>query len=580
MHRRRDPFILCFVHSVAWIVLASAPSSQTLPQSNAEGTGHIASLAATESSELSNLGTGAPLRSARPPAPAPSDLGAALRKLKRWAESPAESDGETLGEGAKLLRDINALWSGRHAKDPRLLHGVLDFLGRCIRIARDPEALISGPRTGDLGEVSELELRETARGMVRDRLDDCRDSLRLGILLGSVDGAPHPVDRRAAACEVLAEDPSDQTTLALLTCTRPRPPEVLVERRLMDAAIASLVGREDAGVHLRLLTLLERSDRGHEDFYNGAIEGHFGRFRFDSDSERVLSALSLQAAKDLGSADWRRASRGAALSRALPDNIAFPLLIGALEAWVTRDQVGEGPCRRVLAEMATQLEGRSGKSLGPHPPRWRAFWDSILRGKELAEGTTSAPTPHKGGRFFGLRPESDRLVFLLDASGSMNAPFADDPSRRRLDEAADEMRKLLDSLGPRTRFSVVLFNDRVRTWNSELQKATGANIEAACAWVKRSKAARGTHLFAGVQEVTRMGTGGKGNPVGSMEADTVIVLCDGETREGPTWVDPLLRQVQDRLRLAFHAVQLGPGGDGTLEALAGLTGGQFHRYKD
>ncbi len=512
--------------------------------------------------------------------PASSDLGLTLRKLARWTDSPAQSEGDKLGQGADLLREVDLLWSGRHASDPRILHGMLDFLGRSIELARDPEALISGPRTGDIAEVNEPELRDLALKMLRKRLDLLANELTLGILLGTSKGQPQPLSRRVAACEVLAADPSPETTVALLACTRPRKPETIVPKALMDSAIAALVGRDEVGVHLRLLTLIKRADPGLEAFYTHPIEVHFASFRFKNDQKTVISALSLQAAKDLSSPDWRRASRGVVLAQALPDELGFPLVIGALEAWVERGLLNEGPSRRVLGEITAHLWSRSGKSLGHHPSRWRAFWDAYLRGEELPEGTSSGPSMRIGGSFFGLRPETDRLVFLLDRSGSMNAPFGADPHHRRLDEAAQQMSSLLGQLGPDTRFGVVVFHDSAQTWQTELQLATEANIDAASAWIKGSKADRGSHLYAGVREVMQLAGDPSGTEAGPLEADTVVVLCDGETQEGPSWVEPLLRQVNDRVRLVFHAVLLGPGGDGTLEALAGLTGGQFRRHED
>ena len=62
-----------------------------------------------------------------------------------------------------------------------------------------------------------------------------------------------------------------------------------------------------------------------------------------------------------------------------------------------------------------------------------------------------------------------------------------------------------------------------------------------------------------------------------LEADTVIVLCDGETEEGPGWVEPFLRSVNQRARVVFHCVRIGAAGDGTLEKLAGGSGGDFVR---
>ena len=62
-------------------------------------------------------------------------------------------------------------------------------------------------------------------------------------------------------------------------------------------------------------------------------------------------------------------------------------------------------------------------------------------------------------------------------------------------------------------------------------------------------------------------------------ADTVIVLCDGETAEGPTWVGSFIRVHNDLSRVRFHAVQLGGRSDGTLEALCEHTSGDYVEIK-
>jgi hypothetical protein len=65
-----------------------------------------------------------------------------------------------------------------------------------------------------------------------------------------------------------------------------------------------------------------------------------------------------------------------------------------------------------------------------------------------------------------------------------------------------------------------------------------------------------------------------------LEADTIIVLCDGETVEGETWVAPFIRSANDKARVRFHAVQLGGRSDGALEALCSQTDGDYIEVRD
>ena len=66
----------------------------------------------------------------------------------------------------------------------------------------------------------------------------------------------------------------------------------------------------------------------------------------------------------------------------------------------------------------------------------------------------------------------------------------------------------------------------------------------------------------------------------ALEADTLIVLCDGRTSDGSRWVLPFLRRENPLAQAVIHSVQIGDGGDGTLELLARTTGGDFVRVED
>jgi hypothetical protein len=60
-------------------------------------------------------------------------------------------------------------------------------------------------------------------------------------------------------------------------------------------------------------------------------------------------------------------------------------------------------------------------------------------------------------------------------------------------------------------------------------------------------------------------------------ADTVVVLCDGQTGHGPGWVAPLIEKIGHATQVVFECVLIGSDGDGTLKALAQQTGGEFLR---
>ena len=164
---------------------------------------------------------------------------------------------------------------------------------------------------------------------------------------------------------------------------------------------------------------------------------------------------------------------------------------------------------------------------------------------------------------------------MIDRSGSMDADFGR-RGHTRYEEALSQMVELLEGLGTDTRFGLMLFSNGHARWSSKLRPATSGNLGSALNWAKRKGASGGTHLQPAIRSTLELDR--KGRPdLDKLEADTIIVLCDGATEEGSAWVKPLLRRVGPEACVVFHCVQIGPGGDGTLEDLALQTGGEFTR---
>ena len=86
----------------------------------------------------------------------------------------------------------------------------------------------------------------------------------------------------------------------------------------------------------------------------------------------------------------------------------------------------------------------------------------------------------------------------------------------------------------------------------------------------------GTQLREGIRTALELDREGRVD-VRRTAADTVIVLCDGATTEGPGWVRSWLQRSNEEAQLVFHCVQIGNTGDGTLQELADETGGDYVR---
>jgi Mg-chelatase subunit ChlD len=189
-----------------------------------------------------------------------------------------------------------------------------------------------------------------------------------------------------------------------------------------------------------------------------------------------------------------------------------------------------------------------------------------------------ADTPSTRASFFGLQLPTDRVVFVVDRSGSMSAPFGAS-DRSRYQEAVAQVLGFLRVQGDTARFRVILFGSGFASSSSALQPANERNLAALERWLGSRTPGGGTELRPAIEEAIALTPSGRCD-LALLEADSVVVLCDGETAEGPLWVQPLLERVNGEACLVFHAVQIGGAGDGTLEALAEQTGGQHLRIAE
>jgi hypothetical protein len=385
---------------------------------------------------------------------------------------------------------------------------------------------------------------------------------------------------RYAAIELLRGSSSSAASIALLESSRRGEPHVA------QRALEALAGRTDAAVARRMLEALGARIELAPEFDASTALAHFARTRGALEPQarqRVADAC----AQRLGAASWREASVAIELTRALELDQALALLVAGLEHW-SSPQAEPGAAPRVRRELASELSARTGMHYGTRAPAWRAWLEARKPASAPASAPaastptstptsapTSAPVPvleRTSSEFFGLRPESGRVIFVIDRSGSMAEPMGTG-HRSRFRECALQLERFLEAAGETTSFGIVLFDVDARAWRPQLQRATESARETALAWLRDQRPEGGTNLEAGVALACALGA-----PAGEVftEADTLVLLCDGETA-GESWIEPWLARVNSRARLCVHGVQIGTGGDRSLERLARATSGSFTR---
>ncbi len=497
---------------------------------------------------------------AAPPAAAPKDAVKALQVwVQRQQRANREFDRDAEKQLIKLLDELRIVRNGQPERGQEVDLALLDLGG--LNWLPRPERKAARAADDRRSMASSLGIERVEKRLNKDTQDELKEWLAVDVVARPKE---HPTMRRVVAADLLYRKHAEGTLTALLASARD--PDPLVRETVRRA----LAGWKDPQVHLFFLEQLERDNAplsiGLEHLH--ATKGSLG--------PQALERLRSHVGKLYVSGDWRDAARAGKLVQILDIDRAAPILIESLATWTRRIEEGEGS-RRIQHEIVEELQRVSGRSIGPFPERWNMWWKAVREGRiETAEeeqrdggGGLSNAT------FFGLRPVTDKVIFVIDRSGSMQAGFGT-TGRSRYEEAVEQMLTFLEKLGEETKFGVTLFNQTGTRWRTGLVKATKGNRTGIRRWLLGKKPDGGTQLREGIRtglELTRDDT----IDVRRTDADTVIVLCDGATAEGSGWVRPWLLRANDEAQLVFHCVQIGSTGDGTLETLAAETGGDYVR---
>ncbi len=141
-----------------------------------------------------------------------------------------------------------------------------------------------------------------------------------------------------------------------------------------------------------------------------------------------------------------------------------------------------------------------------------ASWDPNKRGEAKEAATRERGPQEQAPTFFESTIESNRLVFVLDVSGSMtmtdrgpedtqtDEQYAkldpDTPAvkaRKRIERAKAQTIAAIQALGPAQRFNVIAFSDSNKAWKPAVVEATPQNKAQAVEFVSGLRDDGGTH---------------------------------------------------------------------------------------
>ncbi len=170
---------------------------------------------------------------------------------------------------------------------------------------------------------------------------------------------------------------------------------------------------------------------------------------------------------------------------------------------------------RVMDTARRTLEAITGEKFGFDADAWE-LWLARKKAGKLPE----KPVAGRNGSvatYYGLKILSDRVLFIVDHSGSMDAG-----KPPRIETARKELKKTLEELNPRTLFNIVGFGSGTTWWKDSEVKATKKNVAEALRFVDRLSVGGGTNVWDTLVEALEK----------NRLIDTIYFLGDGSPSLG------------------------------------------------
>jgi von Willebrand factor type A domain len=255
---------------------------------------------------------------------------------------------------------------------------------------------------------------------------------------------------------------------------------------------------------------------------------------------------------------------------------SIELLVGALPNFGAR----------VLPEAIGSLAELTGQPFGEVPELWARWYAE--RGQGMQPISPSRAAEIRATRedlradagtqtvqFFGIPLRGERIVFVIDVSGSMQAETSPDAratgseagGRMRMAVAKEQLAQAIRALPEAVAFEVVTFDSSVRSFDRGPDTATKSRVEKALKFVAGLRPGSGTNLWGGLAKALEY-----------EGVDTIVLLSDGEPSEGeiiqPAKVASTFLARNRWRGIRVHTIAFGLR-LGLLEALARQSGGQY-----
>jgi hypothetical protein len=264
-------------------------------------------------------------------------------------------------------------------------------------------------------------------------------------------------------------------------------------------------------------------------------------------------------------------------------------------------QVQREPSRsRTQREMLDALRVLTGANPGDDPRVWAAWWRDheaeVMGGKvALGLGRPAPPTTDQGN-FYGIPQVEERIIYVLDRSGSMVASMenpkfvgggpvaARDDEDSRFDAAVRELLRAAKSLRRDARYTVVAYSDHAEAVLGEELLPAKPERHAQLADAIAAMGPEGqTNIYEALDLALRLAGVHPEEPPGPAKADAIYLLTDGAPTdakgalEDPERTLQAVREWNALRRVAIHTIGIGAEHNSALlRQLATENGGTYY----
>ncbi len=300
----------------------------------------------------------------------------------------------------------------------------------------------------------------------------------------------------------------------------------------------------------------------------------------------------------LKDADWRVRAAAMRFLVLVPRKAAVPALIASLSV-----EVG-----RLVDDAERSLSELTGQSFHGDAKLWKEWWaaneatfDPRARadtaGAVANAAKPDAPAPERVS-FYGIQTRSQRVLFVVDRSGSMDEPLSGDKrakpdkpdktdkagkSGTKMAAAKAELKASLAGFHDGDHFNIITYSTDVTRWQRRMVERSDKTARAAQAWVDKDvMPLGGTNVYDALREAFQLAGIGAVDKAYEAGVDTIFFLTDGKPSVGEV-IDPneILVRVREwnRLsRIVIHTIGVGKDQDEVfLRRLAEENGGQYAR---